>query len=409
VRLHAAVPAVLREEPQFRRLFAGQALSVLGDRVTTVVLPFAVLAAGGGATEVGLVAAAQFTPFLLLSLVAGVVADRRDRRTILIASDVVRLATQATAAVLLLTGEATPLALGALAAVFGAADAFFAPAFTGLMPLTLASSASLQPANALRGLSFSTGNIAGPAVAGLLVATLGAGGALAFDAATFLVSVVFLLRVTPRAVERAEAGATTLLAGLREGFAEVRSRPWVRAFLGAMAGYHVIVLPSVFVLGPVLAQRDYGGATDWAVVVALFGVGTLLGDLLLLRWRPRFALRASALFLIGASCQAAIIGSGLPILGIGLLELLAGVCVTGFFVLWETSLQEHVPEHAMSRVSSYDYLASTGLMPLGFAIAGPASVAFGLHATLVAMTALGIASALALLAVRAVRELPRAA
>lgn len=406
--MRAVIPQVLREEPEFRRLFLGQALSLLGDRVTMVVLPFAVLAAGGGATEVGLVAAAQFVPFLLFSLVAGAVADRHDRRTVLIASDLVRCATQATAAALLLAGTATPLSLGVLAAIFGTADAFFAPAVTGVLPQTLSSPARLQQANALRGLTMSGGLVAGPAIAGALVATVGAGGALAFDAATFAVSVAFLVRLRPRAVERAVAAADSLLAGLRDGWREVRSRSWVWSFLLALAAYHVIVLPSIYVLGPVLAEREYAGATDWALVVALFGVGAVLGDLLLMRWRPRFALRASALFLLGASCQAAIIGSGLPILGIGLLELLTGICVTGFFTLWETSMQEHVPEHALSRVASYDYLASAGLIPLGLAIAGPASVAFGLHPTLWAMSALGVASGLALLTVRPVRLLPRA-
>lgn len=407
--MHVALPAVLREEPQFRRLFLGQALSIVGDRVTSVVLPFAVLAAGGGATEVGLVAAAQFVPFLVLGLVAGAIADRGDRRRILILSDLVRCATQAVAAVLLLSGEATPAALAVLAAIFGTADAFFAPAVTGLLPQTLASPARLQEANALRGLTMSAGHVAGPALAGVLVATVGAGGALAFDALTFVVSVVFLLRLSPRAVERLEEAGETLLAGLRGGWRAVRSRRWVWSFLLAMSSYHVIVLPSVFVLGPVLAEREYGGATDWAVVVALFGIGSIIGDVVVLRWRPRFALRASALCLLVASLQAVIIGSGLPILAIGGLELVAGAFVTAFFVLWETSLQEHVPEHELSRVSSYDYVAGTGLMPLGFAIAGPASIAFGIHATLVAMSALGVLSGLALLAVREVRTLPRAA
>jgi MFS family permease len=406
--VRAVVPAVLREEPQFRRLFLGQALSLVGDRVTTVVLPFAVLASGGGATEVGLVAAAQFVPFLAFGLVAGVAADRTDRRRILVLSDLVRCATQAVAAVLLLSGDASPAALAALAAVFGTADAFFAPAVTGLLPQTLGSPGRLQDANALRGLTMSAGHVAGPALAGVLVATVGAGGALAFDALTFAVSVLFLLRLRPRAVERLVEAGESLLAGLRGGWHAVRSRRWVWSFLLAMSGYHVIVLPAVFVLGPVLAAREYGGATDWAIVVAAFGAGAVLGDLLLLRWRPRLALRASALCLLVASLQAVFIGSGLPILAIAGLELVAGVFVTGFFVLWETSLQEHVPEHELSRVSSYDYTASTGLLPLGFAIAGPASVAFGIHATLAAMSALGVASALALLAVRAVRELPRA-
>ena len=99
-----------------------------------------------------------------------------------------RLVCQLAAATLLLGGGATVPSLVALAAVYGAADAFFAPAFSGMLPVTVAP-ANLQPANALRGLSFSFGSVAGPVIAGLLIAFAGGpGGALLFDAVTFAVS-----------------------------------------------------------------------------------------------------------------------------------------------------------------------------------------------------------------------------
>ena len=93
--------------------------------------------------------------------------------------------------------------------------------------------------------------------------------------------------------------------------------------------------------------------------------------------------------LVGASCQAAFIGSGFGIWGIAGLELLAGICVTGTFTLWETSLQEHVPAGALSRVSSYDYLTSAGVIPLGNVLVGIAGAAFGLHASLLGMSVIG--------------------
>lgn len=409
-----AVPAVLRDEPQYRLLFTGQILSVFGDRVVMVVLPFAVLAVGGGVGDVALVSAAQFLPFAVLALPAGVWADRLDRKRILIASDIVRFCCQLTAAVLLLTSTATVAHLVVLAAAYGAADAFFAPAFTGLLPGTVAP-VNLQPANALRGLSYSTASIAGPLLAGLLVALAGPGGALLFDALTFAVSVACLLPLRPRmmreemAREDPRASTEHFMRGLREGWSEVRRRAWVLAFLGGLASYHVIVLPAIFVLGPVLADRDLGGAQSWALVTAGFGVGCVLGDVLLLRWRPRFALRVAALMLVGASCQAAFIGSGVGAWAIAGLEVLAGVCVTGCFTLWETSLQEHVPGHALSRVSSYDYLTTAGLIPLGNLASGGAVALFGLRTSLLAMSVLGVAAAVAVLLVPSVRNLPRAA
>jgi MFS family permease len=408
-----AVPAVLREEPQYRLLFGSQVLSVVGDRVASVALPFAVLAVGGGVGEVALTSAAQFLPFVVLAVPAGVWADRWDRKRILVASDSVRLVTQTVAAVLLLTGTAEVAHLVVLAAVFGAADAFFSPAFTGLLPTTV-DPGNLQPANALRGLTFSMANVAGPVVAGALIGFAGGpGSAFVFDAATFAISVALLVPLRTRVVEVAaaedevRAPETSFRTSLREGWQEVRSRSWVVGYLGGFSVYHAVVLPSIFVVGPVLMTAQYDGARSWAVITAMFGIGNLLGDALLLAWRPPYALRVGALMLVGASCQAAIIGSHLSVWGIGLLELLTGICVTGTFTLWETSLGEHIPPHALSRVSSYDYLASTGVIPLGNLLVGTAAAAAGLYPTLYAMTAIGIACSLAVCAIPSVRHLPR--
>jgi MFS family permease len=407
------LPSVLREEPQYRLLFGSQVLSVLGDRVTSVALPFAVLAVGGGVRDVALTSTAQFLPFVLLAVPAGVWADRWDRKRILISSDLVRLVTQTVAAVLLLSGTAEVAHLAVLAAVFGSADAFFAPAFSGLLPTTV-SPGNLQPANALRGLSFSLANVAGPVVAGVLIGFAGGpGAALVFDAATFLVSVVLLLPLRPGVIDDAaaehEQPHASFGTSLREGWQEVRSRSWVLGYLGGFAAYHAVVLPAIFVIGPVLMADHYDGARSWAVITALFGIGNIVGDVLLLVWRPAYALRVGALMLVGASCQAAIIGSHLPVWGIGLLELLTGICVTGTFTLWETSLGEHIPTRSLSRVSSYDYLSSTGMIPLGNVLVGALAATVGVYAALVVMTVVGIGAALVVVSIPAVRHLPRGA
>jgi MFS family permease len=400
------IPAVLRSEPQFRLLFAGQALSALGDRITFVALPFAVLAIGGDAADIGVVLAAAALPFAAFALLGGVWADRLPRHRVMLASDLVRLATQATAAVLLLTGTAEVWHLAALMAVFGTADAFFQPAFVGLMPAVV-SPERLQEANALRGFSQSSSLIAGPALAGLLVAALGPGAAIAFDAGTFAISALALARLRPAVVERVIEADPGLVAQLRAGLAEVGSRPWVVAFLAAMCAYHVVVLPAVFILGPVLAERELGGASDWAVVVAAFGAGSIVGDLVVLRLKPSRPLLVAGCAFVVASTQAAIVGSGLPIGGIAALEAVTGIAVSVGFTLWETTLQEQIPEHALSRVSSWDYLVTTGLMPVGFALAGPLEAALGLQGALLAETIVGVPAACCVLLVPAVRRMGR--
>jgi hypothetical protein len=209
------------------------------------------------------------------------------------------------------------------------------------------------------------------------------------------------------AASAAEETPPAFLVAMRAGWREVRSRSWIVAGLGAMCAYHSIVLPAVYVLGPVTISDRLGGPGAWAAVVVSFGVGSILGDLVLLRVRPRHALRVGAIALIAASCQAAVYGSGLGLVGTCLLQCAAGVGVTMFFTLWEVSLQEHVPGEALSRVSSFDYLAATALMPVGTAVAGPVAAALGTQATLLGMSAVGVACALAFLSVRGVRDLPR--
>ena len=309
---------------------------------------------------------------------------------------------------LLVTGAATPALLGALAVLYGAGDAFFQPAFTGLLPQTVSHPGQLQPANALRGLSFSVASIAGPVLAGVLVGTIGAGAAMLFDSGSFAVSVACLARLRPRvAAAAAEEAPPPFLEAIRAGWRTIRARSWLLAGLGAGCVYSGVVLPAVFVLGPVVVAREHGGPGAWAAVVVAFGLGCVLGDIALLRSAPATRCAPPASGSIIASCQAAVYGSGASLAGLCVLQFAAGIGVTAFFTLWEVSLQEHVPGDSLSRVSSFDYLSATLLLPLGTALAGPLAEALGAHATLLAMSVLGVAGALAFLAVPSVRGLPR--
>jgi predicted MFS family arabinose efflux permease len=408
------LPASLREHPTFRLLFWGQALSVVGDRITPVAIAFAVLGLGS-ASDLGLVLAAGGIPFALFALAGGVWADRVGRRRVMLASDIVRALSQSVTAALLLTGTAEVWMLAVLAFVYGTAAAVFMPALMGLIPQTV-SAAHLQEANGLLALTRSIASVAGPALAGVLVVSAGSGEAIAVDAATFLVSALCLARMrlgtepaaaAGPAADAAPVGHEPFVDGLRRGWHEVRSRSWLRWGLIAMCTYHVFVLPSVFVLGPALAEQQLDGASSWAAIVACFGIGGVLGNLVAMRLPLRRPVFTAALALVGASTQAAIIGSGLGTAGIAALELLAGVCVALFFTLWDLSIQEQIPAHAVSRVSAYDFSVSMGLMPLGMAVAGPIADALGLQATLIGMSAIGLAGALAWLAQPSVRRLHR--
>lgn len=378
---------------------------MLGDRLVMVAMPFAVLSVpGAGAADVGLVLGASALTLALFVLVGGVWADRLPRHLTMLASDVVRAVAQGVTAALLLTGHATVWRLVVLQAVFGAAEAFFRPAVLGLVPQVTRAD-RLQEANALLALTNNLALMVGPAVAGLLVATVGAGAALAIDAATFVVSALTLLPMRPRPIPDSARERTSFAEELRGGWHEVRSRSWVWSVILAFAAYHTFVLPGVFVLGPLVAEELRGGASSWGLISTGFGVGAVLGSVLALRWRPYRPGVVVGVLLAVASSQAAICASPLPTLVVAALEAVTGVAVSVLFTVWETALQEHIPQAAQARVSSFDYLGSLTLMPLGLVVIGPLGHLIGNVPTALLATGLSLTVSLLAAAGRPLRDL----
>jgi len=401
-RLPESLDVLRRRE--FRLLFGAQAVSVLGDRMVAVALAFAVLEIGGSAADVGLVLAAGVFPLVGSVLVGGVVADRASRRAVMVGADLVRVASQGTMAALLIAGAADVWMLALLAGVTGTATGFFDPASTGLLP-ELVPAAQLQPANALRSSAISAGEILGPLAAGLLVATAGAGWAIAADAATFAVSApcLVLLRVPTRVA----AGTRSFVADLRDGWVAFRSRRWVWTVVAYVAIGN-IVWGAWNGLGPVVADRDLGGAAAWSIVLAAAGVGALAGSLLATQVDPRrpllFVALTDGLFALPLAFLAAV--PPVPLLACGALVSGAGMMV-GMSV-WESTLQRHIPGESLSRVSSYDWFGSMAFYPLGLAIWGPVAAAIGVGVALWLAFGIGVVAVLALLSVPDIRRLPRA-
>jgi MFS family permease len=391
-------------ERDFRALYAARALSMLGDGIVPVALAFAVIGVGGSAGALGIVLAAQAIPRVGLLLVGGVLGDRWNRRNVMLATDLVRFASQATAAVLLVSGEAQLWQLAALAFVHGAGSAFFLPASTGLVPQVV-SDERLQEANALLSLTGSAFLLVGPVLAGILVATVGAGWAFAADALSFLLSAFFMLRIGDLGEVAPASG--TFLAQLREGWDEVRTRTWVwvDGLFSALA--NAISLAPIWVLGPLVAQESLGGAAAWAAITAAFGAGAIAGGAFALRVKPEHPLVVGwtliALFalppaLLAVPAQTAAIAAG---------SFAAGVALSVANTLFETALQQHVPRHALSRASSFSWLLALVLQPIGFALVGPVSEALGTRTTLVAAAVWVLFSCCVVLSIPSVRNLRR--
>jgi hypothetical protein len=183
------------------------------------------------------------------------------------------------------------------------------------------------------------------------------------------------------------------------------------AFMPPFSGYHWIALPCVLALGPVLAARELDGAASWAAITTAFGLGTIAGSTVALRWKPPRPMLAATLAFILCAAQPAIIALAGSTAAIAAAEAVAGVAVAVGFAQWETTIGRLVPGTALSRVTSLDWFVTVGLMPVGYALCGPAADAVGLHATMVAasvLVAAMFAVALAVPDVRRVRQEPLA-
>lgn len=393
--------AVLRVR-NFRLVLVAQAISVLGDRMVAVALAFAVLELGGSPSQVGLVLAAATVPLVASVLVGGVVADRLSRRTVMVAADVLRFATQGAMAAALIADVAEVWMLAAFAALTGIGTGFFNPASTGLLP-ELVAPAQLQPANALRSSAVSAGEILGPIAAGVLVATAGAGVAIAVDAATFAASAACLvaLRVPARA-ERRPGGS--FLAELRQGWTAFRTRRWVWTFTVYFALANAM-WAAWSALGPIVANRELGGADAWGFVLGSTGVGALAGSAIATAVDPRKPLVIVALMEGLFALPLAFLAGGAGVALLSLAAFLPGAGVMIGTSIYESTLQRHVPNAELSRVSSYEWFGSFAFYPLGLALWGPLAQLVGVSAALWVAFGLFGALATALLAIPDTRRL----
>jgi MFS family permease len=379
MRLRAAVGALA--ERNFRLLFASSTISGLGDGISVVALVFAVLQVSDSAIALGLVIAARQIADAAIVLAAGVWADRLPRHLVLIAVAVVQGVVQAVTGTLVLTDSATiPMLIG-LQALYGLAEGFYLPASTGLIPATI-SPGRLQQANALLGLSRNATRIVGPAIGGAIVAAGSPGSALLIDAASFAAGA--LLLVPLRLPKRAEVVETkSFFADLRQGWNEFRRQTWIWTTI-VFFGIGNFAFASYWVLGPIVAKRDLGGAPAWAALTAAFSVGALVGGLLALRIRPKKPLAASCMAAWVFLLQPLGMGLGLPLWTLIVFSVLCGCGLAIHIALWFTVFQQNVPEESLSRVSSYDSFGSFVLLPLGAALAGPVAAVIGVQQTLLA-------------------------
>jgi MFS family permease len=352
----------------FRLLWSGQLVSLIGDAAFLTALGWKTFTIAGSG-KLGLVLAANGVGLLATLLVGGALADRYDRRAMMIVSDVWRFAAVVVLAGLDFSGHLGFGGLIVLATIIGLGDGFFYPAVGGIVPLVV-DAAHLPSANSLMGVARWSSFIVGPSLAAFLYHGAGSAWVFAIDGLTFLLSGALMLLARPRAVDKS-AGESTFHE-IREGTRYVAQIPWLWVTITLFAVVLMLQLAPQQVLLPELVKHHFDrGVGAFGLLTSMVGIGTVAGTLLFGQLQPRKqrGVLTYSLFVVNSVAIAALALSPWYELAAAC-ALLRGVCIGFGVAVWETMLQELVPEHLLARVVSLDFFGSFGLMPVGLAIWG---------------------------------------
>ncbi|HYZ19620.1 MAG TPA: MFS transporter [Gaiellaceae bacterium] len=392
-------------ERNFRLLFLGRTISLFGNAFAPIALAFAVIELTDSPADLGIVLSAYMLAHLVFLLAGGVWSDRLPRHFVMVGSDLLSGGAQLAAAALILAGSAQVWHLVVLGALRGGASSFFAPASTGLVPQVV-SPTHLQQANALLSLTRNLTRIGGVALAGLLVAGVGPGWALALDGATYALGAVFVAGIRPGArtepVERQQ-----FFRELVQGWREFRSRSWLCVTIVQFAFINAYAIGAFLVLGPFVAEHSLGGPAAWGLILAAEAIGMILAGVLALHYRPERPLLVATLAVLTMAPLLALLGVAAPLPVILGSAFVAGTGLELYGLFWETTLQQHIPDETLSRVSSYDVLGSFALIPVGVAFMGPISNLVGVENTLIGAALVVVLATAAVVAVADVRNLRR--
>jgi MFS family permease len=387
----------------FRRFYIGYATSMLGTSMSAVAIAFAVLASGGTATSLGVVFAANIVPMVAFMLGGGVLADRLGRRPVMLTADVARCAAQGTLAATLFDGRPHVWLFVVAAFVIGTGNAFFQPALSGL-PVQLAPRDQLGNANALFGMVQPAAQVAGPALAGIVIAAGTPAAAIAVDAGSYAVSAIALALLSFPDAAPAQA-ARSLLRDLSDGWAEFSAHAWLWLQTVQFTLFNLLTWGPYLVLGPVLARDYLGGGRAWGTILACYGVGAIIGGLLALGRRPSRPLLVSTLTTLGFPLPPLALALHLPVAAVAGGALLAGAGSAFGGAIATTVTQQRLPPDMLSRVGSLNMVGAFAFGPVAFIAAGPVAAVFGVRTVLGFGAAWAVFGTLAVLAAPAIRNL----
>jgi DHA3 family tetracycline resistance protein-like MFS transporter len=399
----------------FRLLWCGLAISLLGDGFYLVAIAWQVYELSDAPTALALVGVCLTVPQVAFVLFGGAITDRLERRRVLLAADIVRGIAVGTVGVLAVSGHLQLWHLFVLAAVFGIGSALFGPAFSAIVPDLVPDELILQANSLERFVRPLAIRFVGPALGGVVVASFGAGTAFILDGLSFGASVAALLAIRRRPAPVARDQRRSLLRDVGEGLHFVRSQPWLLGTVAATSIGMLFFLGPVYVLLPLVVKQSLGGtATDLGLVFAAGGVGAMIASFLLAgRGLPRRPL--TVMYACWAAMCLQLVGYAVArsVWPVVLVAMLGTALLVYGQILWTTMLQRLVPRPLLGRVASVDSLLSWGLTPVSYALTAPVVRALGMDATLVgaglAAAAVLVVTWLAFPRIRAIEAAPDAA
>ena len=392
------------QTPTLRKLVAARFISNLGNGLGPIAIPFGVFSLPNtNGTSLSIVWLANMLPLVGFTLIGGVIGDKFPRAQMVGGTDILLGFLVMANGLALITGHGALWIFIVVGFLGGFLNAIWYPSM-GALTTDLADEKILQESNSAIMLSSNIAMIIGTSLGGLLVATVGAGWAIAIDGMTFLLAglIVYTLRsYTPVAKARGES----TLKELRSGWREFTSHRWIVAIVAASTIMYAGERAVYSIVGPLIAERELGGPKPWSFILAAWGLGSILGVLFAGKFRPTHPIRFILMAQFPMVLWMFALGHTNSLLLIALCALAAGFAIDLFYVIWITTIQQHVAKASLSKGLAYDAWGAMAMAPLIMGFAGPLSEGFGTTSTLNLLALLFLIAMLLPFLVKEVRQI----
>lgn len=369
------------QTPTLRKLVAARFISNIGNGLGPIAIPFGVLALPN--TDARSLSIVFLTSMLSLSgfmLIGGVIGDKFPRAQLVGGADILLGLIVLANGISLITGNGALWIFIVVGFLSGFLNAIWYPSM-GALTSDLADEKILQESNSAIGLSSNLALIIGSSIGGIIVATVGPGWAIAIDGLSFIFAggIVFSLRkFTPVAKPSSES----TLKEIKSGWKEFTSHKWIVAIVLASTFMFAGERSIYSIIGPIVAKEELGGPKPWSLILTCMALGSVFGVVIAGKFKPKYPIRIALLAQFPTVIWSLALGNSKSIILIAISGFLFGIALDLFYVLWITTIQQHVAKESMSKVMAYDAWGATAMAPLIMGVAGPIVEEFGTRTTL---------------------------